>query len=245
MLGAGADSFLQRADTVLVGTIDAGEGNDGLIVNATVGGAVNGDQFVNFEYFSQPGSGDVAYSGAFRLDTTGVSGSNMTVAVGQILSSSGAVTIIGGAGAETVTSAGTVTGSVNLAAGNDRVVNTGTIRSAVLLGAGNDRLVEGVGSSVAGSVDGGAGDDLYTVMLAGNRSGIGERNNFERLSIEGRGTLALTLDQGFRSIAPATPALIWHSVASTSARRRGRMQPRRWRSMTILRWSRSAPATTN
>ncbi|MDD1453027.1 hypothetical protein NHF48_022270 [Sphingomonas sp. H160509] len=52
-----------------------------------------------------------------------------------------------------------------------------------------------------GGVDGGVGDDLYTVMLASNRSSIGQRSNFERLSIEGNGTLELTLDQGFQSIA--------------------------------------------
>lgn len=207
LLGAGDDSFLQRADAVLVGTVDAGEGNDGLIVDATVGGAVNGDQFVNFERFTQVGSGNVAYSGTFRFDTIGVSGGDVTVATGQVLASTGAVTITGGAGNETLTNAGTIAGSVDLAAGDDRVVNTGTIQGAVLLGAGNDRFVEGAGSSVAGDVDGGAGDDLYTVMLAGNRSGIGQRSNFERLSVEGSGTLGLTLDQNFQSIALAGTGL--------------------------------------
>ena len=207
LLGAGDDSFLQRADAVLVGTVDAGEGTDGLIVDATMGGAVNGDQFVNFERFTQIGSGNVAYSGTFRFDTIGVSGGNVTVAAGQVLSSTGAVTISGGDGAETVTNAGTITGSVDMGAGDDRVVNTGSIRGAVLLGAGNDRFVEGAGSSVMGGVDGGAGDDLYTVMLAGNRSGIGQSSNFERLSVEGNGTLGLTLDQGFQSIALAGTGL--------------------------------------
>ncbi len=207
LLGAGDDSFLQRADAVLVGTVDAGEGNDGLIVDATVGGAVNGDQFVNFERFTQVGSGNVAYSGTFRFDTIGVSGGDVTVAAGQVLTSAGTVTITGGEAAESVTNAGTIAGSVDLGAGDDRVVNTGTIQGAVLLGAGNDRFVEGTGSSVAGGVDGGAGEDLYGVTLAGNRSGIGQRSNFERLSVEGSGTLALTLDQGFQSIALAGTGL--------------------------------------
>lgn len=44
-------------------------------------------------------------------------------------------------------------------------------------------------------------------MLAGNRSGIGQRSNFERLSVEGNGTLGLTLDQGFQSIALAGTGL--------------------------------------
>ena len=207
LLGAGDDSFLQRADAVLVGTVDAGEGNDGLIIDATVGGAVNGDQFVNFERFTQIGSGNVTYAGTFRFDTIGVSGGDVTVAAGQVLASAGTVTITGGDAAESVTNAGTIAGSVDLGGGDDRVVNSGTIQGAVLLGAGNDRFVEGVGSSVAGGVDGGAGDDLYSVTLAGNRSGIGQRSNFERLSVEGSGTLALTLDQGFQSIALAGTGL--------------------------------------
>ncbi len=207
LLGAGDDSFLQRADAVLVGTVDAGEGNDGLIIDATVGGAVNGDQFVNFERFTQIGSGNVTYAGTFRFDTIGVSGGDVTVAAGQVLASAGTVTITGGDASESVINAGTIAGSVDLGGGDDRVVNTGTIQGAVLLGAGNDRFVEGVGSSVAGGVDGGAGDDLYSVTLAGNRSGIGQRSNFERLSVEGSGTLALTLDQGFQSIALAGTGL--------------------------------------
>ncbi|WP_380784337.1 autotransporter outer membrane beta-barrel domain-containing protein [Sphingomonas sp. R86520] len=206
-LGAGDDTFLQRADAVLIGTVDAGEGNDGLIVDATVGGAVNGDQFINFERFTQIGTGNVAYSGTFRFDTIGVSDGNVTIAAGQVLSSAGAVVITGGAGAETVTNAGTIAGSIDLGAGNDSVINTGTIQGAVFLGAGNDRFVEGLGSTVAGGVDGGTGDDLYTVMLAGNRSGIGQRSNFERLNVEGSGTLALTLDQNFQSVALAGTGL--------------------------------------
>ena len=206
-LGAGDDSFLQRADTMLIGTVDAGQGNDRLIVDATVDGAINGDQFINFERFTQIGSGNVAYSGTFRFDTIGVSGGNVTVAAGQVLTSAGAVTITGGSGAETVTNAGTIAGTVDLGAGDDRVVNTGMIQGAVLLGAGNDRFVEGVGSTVRGGVDGGTGDDLYTVILAGNRSGIGQRTNFERLSVEGNGTLGLTLDQNFQSVALAGTGL--------------------------------------
>ncbi|MCP8890978.1 autotransporter outer membrane beta-barrel domain-containing protein [Sphingomonas faeni] len=202
-LGSGDDVFLQQASATLVGTIDGGEGNDGLIVDATGGGAVNGDQFVNFERFTQTGSGNVIYSGSFRFDTIGVSGGSVTVAAGQILSSDGAVTITGGDGAETVTSNGTITGSVDLAGGNDRVVNAGAILGSVALGSGDDEYVEGLGSRVAGTVDGGAGNDLYTVMLAGNRNGIGQRTGFERLGIAGNGMLSLALDQDFTSVALA------------------------------------------
>lgn len=123
------------------------------------------------------------------------------MASGQTLASTGPTTITGGDGAETVLNDGTISGTVDLGAGNDRVINNGRIGGAVLLGAGDDQFVEGPGSSVAGGVDGGAGNDLYTVMLAGDRSGIGQRTGFERLSVEGNGTLNLTLDQNFQNIA--------------------------------------------
>lgn len=200
-LGAGDDSFLHAADAVLTGIVDAGLGTDSLIIDATRGGAVNGDQFINFERFSQIGNGAVAYSGTFNFDSIGLAGGTVTVAAGQTLSSTGPVTILGGEGAETVLNDGTIVGTVDLGAGNDRVVNNGRIAGTVLLGAGDDRFVEGPGSSVAGGIDGGAGNDLYTVMLAGDRSGIGQRTAFERLSVEGSGALNLTLDQNFQSIA--------------------------------------------
>ncbi len=217
-LGSGDDIFLQQASATLVGTVDGGEGNDGLIVDATGGGAVNGDQFVNFERFTQTGSGNVVYSGSFRFNTIGVSGSSITVAAWQTLSSDGAVTVTGGDGAETVTNNGTIAGSVDLAGGNDRVVNTGAILGSVALGSGDDEYVEGVGSRVAGTVDGGAGNDLYTVVLAGKRSGIGQRTGFERLGVTGSGTLWLALDQDFTTVSLAGTnlnlALAGHRIGS-------------------------------
>lgn len=206
-LGDGDDTFVQAADAVLVGTVDGGAGTDSLVVDATRGGAVNGDQFINFERFSQIGNGTVAYSGSFRFDAIGLSGGTISVAAGQTLSSTGTTTIAGSDGAETVLNAGTIAGTIDLGAGNDRVVNTGTIGGSVLLGAGDDQFVEGPGSRVVGMVDGGTGDNLYTVQLAGDRSGIGRRVNFGRLSVEGNGTLALTLDQNFRSIGLAGTGL--------------------------------------
>lgn len=217
-LGSGDDLFLQQASATLVGTVDGGEGNDGLIVDATGGGTVNGDHFVNFEHFTQTGSGNVVYSGSFRFNTIGVSGGSVTVAAGQTLSSDGTVTITGADGAETVTNNGTITGSVDLAGGNDRVVNNGAILGSVALGSGDDEYVEGVGSRVAGTVDGGAGNDLYTVVLAGNRNGIGQRTGFERLSVTGGSTLSLALDQDFTNVALAGTnlnlALAGHRVES-------------------------------
>jgi hypothetical protein len=206
-LGAGDDSFLHRASAILTGTVDAGTGDDSLVIDATGGGTVRAAQFINFERFSQIGAGAVQYVGAFRADTLGVSGGTVTVAAGETLSSTGAVTVTGGDGAETVLNDGTIAGSVVLGAGNDRVVNAGTIDGAVLLGDGDDGFVERAGSRVAGGVDGGAGTDRYTVALAGDRSGIGARSGFELLSVEGNGTLTLALDQSFDAVTLAGTGL--------------------------------------
>jgi len=196
-LGAGDDSFLHLASAVLTGTVDGGAGTDSLVIDATGGGTVDGDRFIGFERFGQTGQGTVAYLGTFRFDTIGLMGGGVTVAAGQTLASDGAVTITGTDADETVTNDGTIAGSVSLAGGNDRVVNRGRIAGAVLLGEGDDGFVEGPGSSVAGGVDGGAGNDGYTVVLAGNRTGLAPRTGFERLAVEGTGVLDLTLDQRF------------------------------------------------
>ncbi|RZL96832.1 MAG: hypothetical protein EOP68_26645, partial [Sphingomonas sp.] len=88
---------------------------------------------------------------------------------------------------------------MSLGGGNDRVVNRGAIGGAVLLGDGDDGFVEGPNGRVAGGVDGGMGTDTYTALLAGDRQGLGIRTGFERLAVEGTGTLSLTLDQGFEA----------------------------------------------
>jgi len=206
-LGAGDDSFLHRASATLIGTVDAGIGDDGLVIDATGGGTVRAAQFINFERFSQIGAGAVQYVGAFRAETLGVSGGTVTVAAGETLASDGAVTITGDDATESVLNDGTIAGAVALAAGNDRVVNAGTINGAVLLGDGDDGFVERAGSRVAGGVDGGAGTDRYTVALAGDRSGIGARSGFELLGVEGNGTLTLALDQGFDAVTLAGTGL--------------------------------------
>ncbi|WP_010183454.1 autotransporter outer membrane beta-barrel domain-containing protein [Sphingomonas sp. PAMC 26605] len=206
-LGAGDDTFLQQASASLIGTVDGGAGTDSLIVDATGGGTINANQFVNFERFSQIGAGNVTFSGAFSFNTIAVMGGDITVNAGQTLGSAGPVTITGSDANETVTNNGTIAGSIDTAGGNDRVVNNGTIRGAVTLGSGDDTFVEGVGSRVVGGVDGGAGTDLYTVMLAGDRSGIGQRTGFEQLAVAGTGTLTLALDQNFASIALAGTGL--------------------------------------
>ena len=180
-LGDGNDAFVQHASAHLTGTVDGGAGTDGLIVDATGGGTVNGDQFVNFESFAQTGAGNVTYAGGFNYDTIALNGGSITVSPGTTLRTNGPVTITGSDADETV-------------------VNDGTIAGKVVLGGGDDSYTDGPGSQV-GQIDGGAGSDTYVAALAGDRQGIGARTGFERLAVTGTGTLSLALDQSFDDVA--------------------------------------------
>lgn len=202
-LGSGDDAFVERASATLVGNVDGGMGFDRLIVDATGGGEVNGDQFVNFESFTQTGLGNVTYSGNFNYDTIALNGGTITVAQGQTLASSGPTKITGGSGSERVVNNGTIMGAIDLDGGADSIVNNGRIGGAVAMGAGDDSFTDGVGSSVGGGVTGGDGNDTYRVVLAGDRTGIGMRSGFEQLAVDGTGTLHLTLDQNFQGVSLA------------------------------------------
>ena len=211
-LGAGADTFLHRIGATLVGTVDGGDGADNLTIDAIANGTVNAGQFVNFESLTQSGSGNVDYVGSLRFDTIRVSGGSMTIGAGATVtgsvgSTTGLVTIIGGDNSDTVTNKGTIAGDVRLGGGADRFVNAGIVQGSVLLGGGNDTFVEAAGSQVTGGVDGGSGTNTYNVLLSGDRSGIGQRSNFQQLAVTGTGTLSLALDQGFNSIALAGTGL--------------------------------------
>jgi hypothetical protein len=196
----GDDSFLQLASAVMQGIVDGGAGTDSFIVDATSGGTINADSFVNFERFTQIGNGDVTYTGTFSFNTIGLDGGTIVVNAGETLGTVGAITITGGAGDDMVRNAGTIAGGIDLAGGNDSIFNAGVIGGAVWLGAGDDNFTEESGSKVAGLIDGGAGIDLYRVILAGDRSGLGAQSGFERLAVEGDGTLALALAQGYDDI---------------------------------------------
>lgn len=199
----GDDSFTHLASAILQGTVDGGAGTDSFIVDATGGGAVNADQFVNFERFSQIGAGNVSYSGNFGFDTIGLDGGTVTVAAGETLSSASATTITGGAGNDHVVNDGTIAGGIDLAGGDDSIINRGLIDGPVSLGAGDDSFVEHSGSRVTGTIEGGSGTDLYRIVLAGEVKRITGHVGFEQLSVEGQGSLTVEMgqDQSYDSIA--------------------------------------------
>ncbi|WP_156678122.1 autotransporter outer membrane beta-barrel domain-containing protein [Sphingomonas profundi] len=206
-LRSGNDRFVQSAGAIVTGVIDGGDGIDALAIDATGGGTVAAMRYVNFESVTQSGSGSVAYSGAFAVDTIGLAGGTATIAAGETVSTAGPITFTGSGGGESIDNAGTIAGGVALGGGDDSVVNRGTIRGAVMLGASADTFVEGAGSTAAAGVDGGDGIDTYIAALAGDRTGLGARSGFERLGVTGAGTLTLRLDQAWDMISLAGTGL--------------------------------------
>jgi hypothetical protein len=220
LLGAGNDTFIQHATATIGSIVDGGTGANLFVMDSTGNGSLRANQLANFQQLRQTGTGSVGYSGTFGVGTIALDGGTLTVAAGDTLAAAGAKSVTGGDAGVAVVNAGTIAGNIALGTGADRVVNLGAIAGRVTLGAGNDSYVEGAGSSVAGGIDGGSGTDLYQVVLAGDRSGIGARSNFEQLAVTGNGTLALTLDQNFQSVALGganlTLSLAGHVIGSVT-----------------------------
>ncbi len=200
-LRSGDDTFAQATSATFGGVADGGDGADTLVIDASTGdGTVSASQFVNFERVMQSGGGTVGYSGVFGVDKVELNGGGLRIAAGDRFATAGPIAIEGSTKAETVTNTGRITGSIDLGDGADALTNAGVIDGAVRLGAGADSFTEGVGSLVTRGVDGGLGDDLYRVVLGGDRAELGARTGFERLAVAGQGTLALSLDQSFDSV---------------------------------------------
>ncbi|WP_347304601.1 hypothetical protein V5740_14490 (plasmid) [Croceibacterium sp. TMG7-5b_MA50] len=182
-LGQGDDVFVQGGAAQL-GMAVGGAGNDLFVVDADKAGAINAGQFIGFERLMQTGTQAVTYLGAFSVPTIELAGGTLVVAAGGAIGTTGAMTVTGGDAGVSVINRGRIAGG------------------GVQFGAGSDFYWEGAGSSVA-YVDGGAGRDTYGVLLSGDRQGIGARSGFERLAVDGPGTLTLTPDQNWAEIALA------------------------------------------
>lgn len=170
LLGAGDDVFVQRAGASIVGFVDAGEGTDTFTADATDRGTINASQFLNFERFTQIGTGDITYVGQFDLSTVYLAGGTITVAQGDVLCTLGPNAITGGAGGETVANLGTVNGGIALGGGNDVLDNAGRITGAVDLGANADTLIIRDGARFDGPVRGGAGSDVVLLQMGGSNA---------------------------------------------------------------------------
>ncbi|MDG2527928.1 hypothetical protein [Caulobacter endophyticus] len=220
-LGDGNDTFVQWVGGKMNGTVDGGLGLDALIIDSTGGGTVSTSQFVNFESFKQIGGGSINYVGAFGAGPILLENASAVVLAGDRVSTTGALTFSGGAGSEHLRVEGSISGGVSLGDGVDSAVNRGTIGGSVQLGAGDDSFTEGWGSSVTGTINGGAGNDTYIVELAGNRTGLRSRTGFENLGVTGAGNLTLTLDQNWDAVSLAGANLYLTSGGYTVRRLTG------------------------
>ncbi|KHL25464.1 hypothetical protein PK98_01845 [Croceibacterium mercuriale] len=181
-MGTGDDVFVQVAGARLEAAI-GGAGNDLFVMQADANGSLAANQVYGFERLMQTRTQAITYLGALAVPTIELAGGTLMVATGGALGTTGPVAVTGGDAGVTV-------------------VNRGRIAGGVQLGSGNDTYFEGTGSSVR-FVDGGAGRDTYGVLLSGDRQGIGARSGFERLAVEGPGTLSLTPDQDFTEVTLA------------------------------------------
>jgi fibronectin-binding autotransporter adhesin len=88
---------------------------------------------------------------------------------------------------------GVITGSVDLGARDDQMANYGTINGNVYLGEGNDRFTHGLGATLNGTVDGGAGIDALFIDITGGglltQATFDKFVSFEGQSITGQGTI--------------------------------------------------------
>lgn len=97
--------------------------------------------------------------------------------------------------ADTVTNlaSGVISGSVDLGARDDQMANYGTINGNVYLGEGKDRFTQGLGATLNGIADGGAGTDALFIDITGGglltQATFDKFVNFESQSITGSGTI--------------------------------------------------------
>lgn len=142
---------------------------------------------------SNTGTIRVADASSAAINIVAGAGSSNQVnnrAAGTILASGDA--IVGGAGNETVTNAGLITGNIRLGAGNDTVVlaETSIVNGVIDGGAGTDSLTQQVGAAGAAMVAA-TGFENYTKTGAGTLTVAQAANGFANVAItEGRLRLA-------------------------------------------------------
>lgn len=223
--------------------------NFGTITGAYNGVSANGDgDGVDIDFIANiTNSGIIQGTGAAGVDKGGNPNSSEGIAIGggTVVNNAGALISgqgngilvddgAGGsaAGATSITNAGTIRGvtgaGITLVGNfNDTIVNSGTISGgngvAISMGAGNDQLTLLPGSTIIGSVDGGAGTDQVTLAGTGFGSFAGA-TNFEHLDVAS-GVWTLTgastftngtsIDAGAALTGPA--AVLTGSIADNGA----------------------------
>ncbi|MEX0896567.1 MAG: autotransporter outer membrane beta-barrel domain-containing protein [Steroidobacteraceae bacterium] len=193
MLGAGDDVFVVHDTTNVIGTLDAGTGDDFLNVNVGAGNTAALGSSIGFESLAKSGPGALQINGPSGFLAVDVQDGVMQVA------SAGSVS----AQTTTVAAGSTlqVDGGYGGTAGNDLLTVAGTLSGAgtVSLLGGDDtlRVVTGATISLSGSIDADDGDDQFVLDGTGSDSfDVGQIGltylNFEQFAKEGDGSWRLT-----------------------------------------------------
>jgi fibronectin-binding autotransporter adhesin len=197
-LGDGNDTLTIHEHTNIVGTVDAGAGNDTLDTHIDTEadlGAVQG-----FETLGKTGAGVLNINGPLSSDFTAVSVSAgiLNVATG------GSVTGGPGTPLTTTVAAGAtlnVDGSYGCGAGNDTMTVAGTVSGSgsIDLCGGDDTLTLRDGAVLTNTISGGTGTGDTLVLDSASALSVdtSRTTNFEELRKENTGTATLTGVQAF------------------------------------------------
>lgn len=177
-LSNGNARFVEDLSAQINGLVYGGSGDDTALLDIGGGGtlgATSFEKFLEFEHFGVTGSGPIATQGVLQIDTLQLDGW-FELQAGSTLQTLGPVAVTG-------------------SNGPDHLINHGTIIGDVDLGDGDDRFNFYQGSSVSGTVSGGAGVNqlalYYTDDDTRHAIDLSPYRQFQRLSLEsGIGTLS-------------------------------------------------------
>lgn len=197
-LGDGDDTLTIHDGTTILGSVSAGAGTDtfntSLALSADLG-AVQG-----FETLSKTGIGTLNITGPMSSDFTTVNVLQGTVDV----TAGGSVVPALGNSLDTLVATGArlnVDGNYGCGAGNDTMTVSGTVSGSgtIDLCAGNDTLTLNDGAVLANTISGGAGAaDLLRLNNANALSvNVGDNTNFELLQKDNLGEVTLVGNQSF------------------------------------------------
>ncbi|NII73992.1 fibronectin-binding autotransporter adhesin [Dyella sp. SG562] len=213
-LCGGNDTLTLQDGAVLNNTISGGTGTgDTLVLDAAGTSTFDASRTSNFELLQKINSGTATLTGThtftggatlsggtlnvagtLHTPTVSVAGGTTLQVDGSVDAGTGTPTLISGdAGSNTVSvgSGGLLLATGDLGAGVDTLDVTGTLNTGggvFSLGDGNDNFVVHDGTTVVGTVDGGAGLDTRTYDINGVAT-LGALLNFEGVTKTGAGTL--------------------------------------------------------